>query len=136
MGCQGKPPWPAGLVVFSISDWLSWQKMMLHPLAERYLSRLRVEGGLSVNTIEAYRRDLNKFHSYLQRIGVVPIGPLTAGDIDGISPFHARGTIVSRFFPTLSLCYSWMAPVSDAGTDDRGESYHWFGPDITSRSTA
>ena len=31
---------------------------MLHPLAERYLSRLRVEGGLSLNTIEAYRRDL------------------------------------------------------------------------------
>ena len=28
--------------------------MMLHPLAERYLSRLRVEGGLALNTIEAY----------------------------------------------------------------------------------
>jgi integrase/recombinase XerD len=57
--------------------------MMLHPLAERYLSRLRVEGGLSFNTIEAYRRDLTKFHSYLHRIGVVPIGPLTSETLTG-----------------------------------------------------
>ena len=56
---------------------------MLHPLAERYLSRLRVEGGLSLNTIEAYRRDLTKFHSYLHRIGVVPVGPLTSEALTG-----------------------------------------------------
>jgi integrase/recombinase XerD len=58
-------------------------QMMLHPLAERYLSRLRVEGGLSVNTIEAYRRDLNKFHSYLYRTGVLPIGPLMSETLRG-----------------------------------------------------
>lgn len=50
--------------------------MILDPLAERYLSYLRVEGGLSVNTVEAYRRDLSKFHSYLQRKGIVPLEPL------------------------------------------------------------
>ena len=58
-------------------------QMMLHPLAERYLSRLRVESGLSVNTIEAYRRDLSKFHSYLQRIGVAPLGPFTSETLTG-----------------------------------------------------
>jgi integrase/recombinase XerD len=57
--------------------------MMLHPQAERYLSRLRVEGGLSVNTIEAYRRDLSKFHSYLHRTGAVPVGPLTSEALTG-----------------------------------------------------
>src|SRR6185295_9161800 len=50
--------------------------MILDPLVERYLSDLRVEGGLSVNTVEAYRRDLSKFHSYLQRKGIVPLAPL------------------------------------------------------------
>jgi integrase/recombinase XerD len=58
-------------------------QMMLHPLAERYLSRLRVEGGLSLNTIEAYRRDLTKFHSYLYQIGVAPIGPLASETLTG-----------------------------------------------------
>lgn len=40
-------------------------KPLLDPLAERYLSHLRVEGGLSANTLEAYRRDLIKFQHYL-----------------------------------------------------------------------
>ena len=57
--------------------------MILHPLAERYLSCLRVEGGLSVNTVEAYRRDLSKFHSYLHRTGVAPVGPLTPDTLTG-----------------------------------------------------
>lgn len=57
--------------------------MMLDPLAERYLSHLRIEGGLSVNTIEAYRRDLTKFHSYLHRVGNVPLGPLTPATLTG-----------------------------------------------------
>jgi len=40
---------------------------ILDPLAERYLGQLRVEGGLSINTLEAYRRDLIKLQSYLVR---------------------------------------------------------------------
>ena len=45
---------------------------ILDPLAERYLGQLRVEGGLSINTLEAYRRDLIKLQSYLvqHRIGM------------------------------------------------------------------
>lgn len=58
-------------------------QMMLPPLVERYLSCLRVEGGLAVNTIEAYRRDLIKFHSYLHRAGIAPIGPLATETLTG-----------------------------------------------------
>src|SRR5262249_47159208 len=38
---------------------------ILDPLVERYLRGLRIESGLSINTIESYRRDLAKFQQYL-----------------------------------------------------------------------
>jgi len=38
---------------------------LLDPLVERYLTQLRVEGGLATNTIEAYRRDLLRLQRYL-----------------------------------------------------------------------
>jgi len=38
---------------------------VLDPLVERYLRGLRVEGGLAINTIEAYRSDLAKWQRYL-----------------------------------------------------------------------
>lgn len=57
--------------------------MILTPLAERYLSHLRVEGGLSVNTLEAYRRDLLKFQSYLARSGSVPLQRVTPSTLTG-----------------------------------------------------
>jgi integrase/recombinase XerD len=34
-------------------------------LIERYLGDLRIEGGLALNTIQAYRRDLQKLQRYL-----------------------------------------------------------------------
>ncbi len=40
---------------------------ILDPLAERYLGHLRVEGGLSINTLEAYRCDLIKLQVFLAR---------------------------------------------------------------------
>ncbi len=57
--------------------------MILEPLAERYLSHLRVEGGLSVNTLEAYRRDLLKFQLYLARSGTVPLQRVTPSTLTG-----------------------------------------------------
>ncbi len=81
VGCQGKLPAQASLC--SSARLAIIVKMIPDPLAERYLSHLRVEGGLSFNTIEAYRRDLSKFHSYLRRIGVGPLGSLTPETLTG-----------------------------------------------------
>ena len=82
---------------------------MLYPLAERYLSRLWVEGGLFFNTIEVYRRDLSKFHSYLHRIGVVPIGPLTSETLTGFlrSLQEARLSRASSL-RCLSVIRGWL----------------------------
>ena len=83
--------------------------MMLHPLVERYLSHLRVEGGLSVNTIEAYRRDLSKFHSYLQRTGVVPLGPLTPATLTGFLRFMHEGRLSrASSVRCLSAIRGWL----------------------------
>lgn len=38
---------------------------LLDPLLERYLSELRIEGGLATNTLESYRRDLLRLQRYL-----------------------------------------------------------------------
>jgi integrase/recombinase XerD len=40
---------------------------LLDPLLERYLSELRVEGGLAANTLESYRRDLFRLQRYLMQ---------------------------------------------------------------------
>ncbi|MGQ0557132.1 MAG: site-specific tyrosine recombinase XerD [Nitrospiraceae bacterium] len=39
----------------------------LDPLLERYLSELRVEGGLAMNTLQSYRRDLFRLQRYLRQ---------------------------------------------------------------------
>jgi len=38
----------------------------MEQLIERYLNDLRIEGGLAVNTLQAYRRDLHKLQRYLK----------------------------------------------------------------------
>ena len=73
--------------------------LMLDPLVERYLRQLRVEGGLSMNTLEAYRRDLLRFQRYV-----------TSQHLDmthAISP-----AVVSSFF--VSLKGDSFAPASIA----------------------
>ena len=84
-------------------------RMMLDPLAERYLSHLRVEGGLSVNTVEAYRRDLSKFHSYLHRTGAVLLGPFTPETLTGfLRSLHEARLSRASSVRCLSAIRGWL----------------------------
>jgi integrase/recombinase XerD len=83
--------------------------MMLDPLAERYLSHLRVEGGLSANTVDAYRRDLSKFHSYLHRKGIVRLGPLTPETLTGfLRSLHEARLSRASSVRCLSAIRGWL----------------------------
>lgn len=61
-------------------------------LADRYLADLRIAAGLSRNTIEAYRRDLDKLQAYLASIGTDDPAALTKATVPGLLAHlrHAR----------------------------------------------
>lgn len=50
----------------SISRSIPFEEPPLAPLVERFTLSLRVEGGLALNTLSAYARDLSKLQSYLK----------------------------------------------------------------------
>jgi len=83
--------------------------MMLDPLVERYLRHLRVEGGLSVNTVEAYRRDLSKFHSFVHRTGAVLLQPLTPETLTGfLHSLHEARLSRASTVRCLSAIRGWF----------------------------
>lgn len=49
----------------STEVWLAEERQALDVSIENYLMTLRVEGGLASNTLQAYRRDLDKLRGYL-----------------------------------------------------------------------
>jgi len=77
--------------------------MTTDPLVERYLNYLRVEGGLSRNTIEAYRRDLGKFQQYLDREDTPSVSGLTADSLRGFLAVLKASRLSS---PSSSRCLS------------------------------
>jgi len=54
---------------------------MMDQILDQYLHYLIVEKGLSKNTIEAYRHDLNRFFDHLRRKGIQEIGNVGKFDI-------------------------------------------------------
>jgi len=77
--------------------------MTTDQLVERYLNHLRVEGGLSRNTIDAYRRDLGKFQVYLSRDGAPPLQRLTSASLRG---FLAGLKAARLSTPSAARCLS------------------------------
>jgi integrase/recombinase XerD len=81
---------------------------LLDPLVDRYLSELRVEAGLSTNTLEAYRRDLTKLQIYLDKQSLhisASISPqLAVGFLSALRNERLAPTSIAR---TMSAMRGW-----------------------------
>lgn len=82
---------------------------LLDPLVERYLSDLRVEGGLAANTLEAYRRDLTKLQVYLSKQRVPMHGSVSpqiaVGFLSALKQERLAATSIAR---ALSAMRGWF----------------------------
>jgi integrase/recombinase XerD len=82
---------------------------LLDPLVERYLSELRVEGGLATNTLEAYRRDLTKLQLYLRKQGRrmdAAISPQIA--VGFLSALKQEGLAAASIARAMSALRGWF----------------------------
>jgi integrase/recombinase XerD len=78
-------------------------------LVERYLNHVRVEGGLSRNTIEAYRRDLVKFQRYLRLHKIVRLRDVTQDTVRAfLSSLHALKLSPVSSARCLSALRGWL----------------------------
>lgn len=82
---------------------------LLDPLVERYLGQLRVEGGLAINTLEAYRRDLSKWQAFLAgqrlRIGDAVTPQQVVGFLSSLHDQRLSATSSAR---VLSALRGWF----------------------------
>jgi integrase/recombinase XerD len=104
----------------------------LDPLVERYLSELRVEGGLATNTLESYRRDLEKFQRYLSRQRRPMNGPVPPPVVVGfLSELHRQRLAPASVARMVSALRGWFRflsretladadPLRDLSTARRG----------------
>ena len=63
---------------------------------DEYLNFLAVEKGVSLNTLEAYSRDLNRFIDFVEKRGIQKIGKITSDDIVALLGYLKSGGLVSN----------------------------------------
>ncbi len=83
--------------------------LVLDPLVERYLRELRIEGGLSINTLESYRRDLEKWQRFLSRRGMTmqhSVGPADA--VAFLSELQQAGLAPASIARMVSALRGWF----------------------------
>lgn len=78
-------------------------------LVERYLNHVRVEGGLSRNTIDAYRRDLSKFQRYLLQKKIGQLRQVTQDTVRNfLGTLHALQLSPVSSARCLSAVRGWL----------------------------
>lgn len=87
--------------------------LLLDPLVERHLRQLRVEGGLSSNTLEAYRRDLFRVQRYLlgHRLSMSDVVPpsVIRSFLASLKQESLSASSVARMLSALRGWYRFLA---------------------------
>src|SRR5271169_145643 len=91
-------------------------------LLDEFSDSLWLEDGLSRNTLESYRRDLNKFAAWLEQQRGVPILETTHADIQGflahlVSGEKAKATSTSRAISSLKRMFRYLLRQNKISTD-------------------
>ena len=89
--------------------------------AEEFLSQLIYARGLSDNTREAYRRDIEAFSRYLEERGVTDLDAASRADVAGFLAFeHETGfadATVTRRLVALKVFYAWLCDEGELSAD-------------------
>ena len=76
---------------------------------ERYANSLRVEGGLSLNTVSAYKSDLGKFQSFLVLRGIQSLTHVTREQLSAfLDDLHRRGLAPSSRRRCIAAIRGWF----------------------------
>lgn len=91
-------------------------------LLDEFSDSLWLEDGLSRNTLDSYRRDLNKFSIWLQQQGKASLLDATHGDIQGflahlVSGEKAKATSTSRAISSLKRLFRYLLRQNKISTD-------------------
>ncbi len=90
-------------------------------LLDEFSDSLWLEDGLSRNTLESYRRDLNKFAAWLEQQRNVPILETTHADIQGFLAHlfdqKAKSTSTGRAISSLKRLFRYLLRQNKIATD-------------------
>ena len=93
-------------------------------LVERYLHHARVEGGLSRNTVDAYRRDLAKFQRYLRQRKIDDLGQVTQDTVRSfLDSLYALQLSPVSSARCLSALRGWLRFLHDERVIDGQPAY-------------
>ncbi|OGW66973.1 MAG: site-specific tyrosine recombinase XerD [Nitrospirae bacterium RIFCSPLOWO2_02_FULL_62_14] len=102
-------------------------------LIDRYLSELRIEGGVSRNTLEGYRNDLGKFHVFLAARRLRDLARVSPGAVSEFVGQLSRGKLspasISRCVSALRGFYRFLCKekfVRDNPTTDVTTPRPWL----------
>ena len=80
---------------------------------EQYLTVLQVESGCAINTVAAYRRDLNKLQTFLRKEGIEDARgltkPLWLRFLSGLKTAGLSSASLARCLASARGFYKWMS---------------------------